>query len=259
MSDSTGLPPPAAIDRTIAPDDGMFARHIGEAQAYEHYFRCGFSALKIVRAALAAADVADSDVRRVLDLPCGHGRILRMLKAAFPRAELTACDLERPGVDFCARQFGAVPVYSHPDPVKIALAGPFDLIWCGSLMTHLDAPRWTGFLRLFRSLLSETGVCVFTSHGIGTEDLIRGKLADYGLRDPATLLRPYRRAGFAYEPYKRGEDYGISMAGIGWIAARIAELSDARLVTVTEKAWDHHHDAIAFGPRFAERAQRKAA
>ncbi|MBX3399750.1 MAG: class I SAM-dependent methyltransferase [Gemmataceae bacterium] len=251
--------PGAALDTTIAPDDVMFDRSLAPDLALEHYLRCGRSAMKIIRAALASADVPDADIRRILDLPCGHGRILRHLKAAFPHAQLAACDLERPGVDFCAAQFGATPVYSHPDPDRIPLAGPFDLIWCGSLMTHLDAPRWSAFLRRFRSWLSETGVCVFTSHGIGSEELLRNGQTTYGLPQAQRLLRPYRRRGFAYEPYARGQDYGISMAGIGWIAERIAELPDARIVSVTEKAWDHHHDAIAFGPRFAERAARRAA
>ena len=65
-------------------------------------------------------DVAD--VKRILDLPCGHGRVLRYLSAAFPEAEITACDIMREGVDFCASTFGAIPVYSQDDPQQIPLA-----------------------------------------------------------------------------------------------------------------------------------------
>ena len=234
-------------DLTVSPDDGMWLRHLDEAEAAEHYHRCGREALHYVQAALFAAGAPP--VRRILDLPCGHGRILRHLKAAYPTAEITACDLERLGVDFCAAQFGAVPVYSHQDPDRIPLDGPFDLIWCGSLFTHLDARRWDGFLRRFRSLLSDTGVCVFTSHGVGAEEIIRGKFSNYGLADPTRLLRPYQRTGFAFEPYKRGDEYGISMANLGWIAARLAALPPSRIVSLTERAWDNHHDVIAFGPR----------
>ena len=42
------------------------------------------------------------EVARLLDLPCGHGRVMRYLRAAFPRAEITGCDLLRDGVDHCA-------------------------------------------------------------------------------------------------------------------------------------------------------------
>jgi SAM-dependent methyltransferase len=158
-------PPVDGMDMTIAPDDGMFDHDYGYDLGLAVYLESGRSALAAVRAALAAAGKAD--VRRILDLPCGHGRILRVLKAAFPDADLVACDLDRAGVDFCARQFGAEPVYSTPDPARIPLDGPFDLIWCGSLLTHLDAPKWPGFLRALRDVLAPDGVCGFTTHGVG--------------------------------------------------------------------------------------------
>src|SRR5205814_7212208 len=48
------------------------------------------SALRCVREAMAAA--GKTDVRRILDFPCGYGRVVRVLKAAFPDAELAAGD-----------------------------------------------------------------------------------------------------------------------------------------------------------------------
>src|SRR5215470_6242471 len=122
------------IIRTISPNERMAPGDKG------HYFRVGLSALESIRVSLQAAGKSAADVRHILDLPCGHGRVLRYLKAGFPAAEITACDLMRDGVDFCASTFGAVPVYSHDDPAKIPLGhNVFDLIWVGSLFTHFDA------------------------------------------------------------------------------------------------------------------------
>src|SRR5919201_3770682 len=45
------------------------------------YLATGESALKAVRLALLAARAAEP--RSILDLPCGHGRVLRWLAAAF--------------------------------------------------------------------------------------------------------------------------------------------------------------------------------
>src|SRR5437870_5495298 len=112
------------MDLTIAANDGMVLRDHPPDHALSHYLESG-------RAALTAA--GKTDVRRILDLPCGHGRVLRVLKAAFPGAALTACDIDRDGVDFCASRFGAEPVYSVEDPGRIPVRGPFDLIWVGSL------------------------------------------------------------------------------------------------------------------------------
>src|SRR3954467_990164 len=126
----------------IAPGDGMY---LGDNRTY---FRVGYSALRSIRLALALAD--KPDVANILDMACGHGRVLRMLKADFPRARLTACDINRGGVDFCAETFGATPVYSAERPEEIRLPGSFDLIWCGSLFTHFDRDRWPGFLDLLQ-------------------------------------------------------------------------------------------------------------
>jgi hypothetical protein len=69
-----------------------------------------------------------------------------MLKAAFPGAELTACDIDRDAVEFCAETFGAVPVCAETRPEQIRFDREFDLIWSGSLFTHLEAERFGGFL-----------------------------------------------------------------------------------------------------------------
>src|SRR5438034_380941 len=64
----------------IAPEDRMYRYNPG------YYFQAGRDALRCIRLAMIAGQV-DSP-RRILDLPCGHGRILRALKAGFSVAEL---------------------------------------------------------------------------------------------------------------------------------------------------------------------------
>src|SRR4029453_9635557 len=84
---------PDGLIEEISPNDGMF---VGNRI---HYFAVAQGALECIRVALLAA--GKQDVRSILDLPCGHGRVLRKLKAEFPDAALTGCDIERDGVDFC--------------------------------------------------------------------------------------------------------------------------------------------------------------
>jgi hypothetical protein len=72
-----------------------------------------------------------------------------MLRAAFPEAHLTVCDLDRDKVDFCAAQFNATPVYSQEDIRSVSLDQTFDLIWCGSLFTSWTASAGRPLL-LFR-------------------------------------------------------------------------------------------------------------
>ena len=103
------------IDVTLSPNDEMFT---GDLDDY-----IGVAETAIVQIAHAMALTGRTDCRRILDLPCGHGRVLRALRAVFPDAELVACDINRNAVDFCAAQFGALPVYSTPDPHEIPLDG----------------------------------------------------------------------------------------------------------------------------------------
>ena len=238
------FPPPSdAVDQTIAGTDEMFERHAPPEEAWAHYFACGRSALRAVQLALAAAGV--KDVRRILDLPCGHGRVLRTLRAAYPAAEIHVSDLNRDGVEFCAARFGAKPIEAHPNPRDVRLPGGYDLIWVGSLMTHLDSARWSAFLTLFRGALAPGGVCVFTTHGRHAVDLIRTGTAGYGLKDPAALLRPYRRTGFAYAAYP-GQDYGISLSNPEWVYKQLSAVPDTRVVMFTERGWADHQDVFAF-------------
>ena len=125
------------VDSAVFFNDGMYA---GDGA---HYFRVGLGAVGLIEEAVKAAGMSDEDVRRVLDLPCGGGRVLRFLVRRFPRARFVACDLQQDMADFCARQFGARAVYSKDDLEALSFAERFDLVWCGSLATHLDAERHT--------------------------------------------------------------------------------------------------------------------
>src|SRR5262245_34363542 len=104
-----------SITIDISPYDEMFA---GDR---DHYFHVGQSALECVRRCIVAARRSEQTIARILDLPCGHGRVLRFLRAAFPAAIVTACDLRRDAVSYCAKTFNALPINSDENPLKIPL------------------------------------------------------------------------------------------------------------------------------------------
>jgi SAM-dependent methyltransferase len=239
---------PANVQAEISPDDGMYVEgHKG------HYFSVGQSALQGIKLAMLAA--GKDDVRDLLDMGCGYGRVLRTLKAAFPQARLTASDLLPDAVDFCAKAFGATPAYSKERPDQIRMIGTFDLIWCGTMLTNLNSDRWKGFFDLFHSLLRPGGILVFTTHGRLVADRLRKRSDTYGLQEDVarTLLEDYDRLGFGYGDYPREvlqlahieSDYGISVSSPPWVCSRLGEWPDLRLLTYTERGWDDHQDLIA--------------
>lgn len=235
----------SGVSRDISPHDEMFA---GDA---EHYFDVGESALRAVQRSLGVLHRPAATVRRILDLPCGHGRVLRFLRAAFPAAELTACDLNRDGVEFCARTFGAQPVFSHADVERIPLSGEFDLIWCGSLLTHLPRERCAAFLRLFHRALAPGGLVVFTLHGRHhEEELASGRrTVDLAPAQIAALLADYRGEGFGYVDYSAERGYGFSLAHPGFVAGKLLTADAWRLVGYCEQGWDRRRDVVSLQRR----------
>lgn len=181
------------IDRTMAPSDGMVATALEE-----QYFDLGRRALELIQ---FSAELCDKPhYPAILDLPCGHGRVLRWLRAHYPYAKITACDLDRDGVDFCARQFGAEPVYSELNLHELPFAAQFDLIWVGSLVTHLNEERWRQTLDCLVKWTKECGVIVFSTQGRTVTSLLaRGRRNIAENIDKATLLEDFARTGFGYQ------------------------------------------------------------
>ncbi len=116
LTDIFSKAPPGLIEE-ICEGDRMFK---GNKEAY---LSAGLSALKCIRTAMLAAGLPGFS--EILDFPSGHGRVLRYLKAEFPNARLTACDIEIAAANFCERAFGAVKAYGHEDPWKIKLPAQY--------------------------------------------------------------------------------------------------------------------------------------
>jgi len=228
------------IVRDISPNDIMFQGN------EEHYFSVGQSALDCINLSLSAAGRNVKDVKMILDLPSGYGRVLRFLKAFFGDADITACDLERDAADFCHENFGANPVYSSKRPADIRLPHGFDLIWCGSLLTHLDVNLWNEFFAFFNSVLNDKGLLVFSTHGRYCAHLIRTGSLTYGLdsHKQTMLLERYGRDGFGFVGYENNDDYGISLASPAYVLSLLQNISDLKLLVYLEKGWDSHHDVI---------------
>lgn len=231
----------ADVNRTIAPDDLMFQG------PPESYFAVGKSGLDAI---LQALHLSWCDrVNAILDLPCGHGRVARHLRAAFPNATLTVCDVEVSAVDFCARTFNGVPVISVPDLTQVRLPGPFDVIWVGSLFTHIDADRCRRWLAFLAAQLSEHGVLVASVHG-------RWALKQHEYspfvdnKRWADAVRQYEASGYGYVRYPTAvhgldtNDYGVSITRASRIVDMVDAIDGVRLVGYLERGWAGNHDVV---------------
>ena len=221
----------------ISPNDHMW--NTGS----QWYYDVGKSALDCVKSALATAHVEPASI---LDLPSGHGRVCRMLRAAFPDALLTVCDLDRDAVDFCAAEFDATPVYSQEDIRRVSLDQLFDLIWCGSLFTHLDREGWSAFLDFFADHLSPDGVLVFTTHGRQPIQWMREGFFDYGLshEEQRALIEGYLKEGFGFVS-PGNQAFGISLSSMAFVCQHLERCPSVRLIGFHEAGWAGHQDVVS--------------
>jgi SAM-dependent methyltransferase len=219
------------------------------ARDLEGYLATGESALKAIRLAQLAARVPD--FHSILDLPCGHGRVMRWLRAAYPRAELSACDILRDGVDFCAEAFAARAVYSRPRIMADEFPARYDLIWVGSLFTHIDVPDWDHLIALFYDVLVPGGLLVMTTHGeLVAQRMHAGELYGYPERSVARALRAYEHSGFAFlEEGTEQIEYGITLSRPEWVVNRVLRLPEFRMALYCEALWANHQDVVAIVKR----------
>jgi SAM-dependent methyltransferase len=209
----------------------------------DRYLAVGLSALQCIEHAMDGRPRPTA----VLDFAGGYGRVLRFLRAYYPQARLVMSEIEAPALSFCARAFGVEAFPSASSLADVAIPYRFDLIWCGSLLTHLPRVGTTELLGFFRAHLTDGGTCVFSAHGRVTEEALRTGGSDYGLTPDAVarLLEGFAREGYGYADYAPAPGYGVSLVRPDVVTAMATEVG---LVAAGHQvaAWDDHHDVYAF-------------
>lgn len=233
-----GLERNVAVSDALHPGDGM---HKGNMQ---RYLSCGHDALCNIVLAQKSAGV--SSPKQILDFACGFGRVARHLRVAFPNAEITFTDAMPDASAFCAKTFSGRdrPVqkdFSGYDPER-----RFDLIWVGSLFTHLPAAKSAVLYDLLFQLMSPGGLLVFTSHGRHVRDRRAKGEWPYAIDESQydAMIEEADSTGYGFVGYKGSAEYGISLASLAWWERTINGTA-SEMVMLRERGWDRHQDVIA--------------
>ena len=232
LSLTAGFPFPMLVT-DVSANDTMFDG------STDHYLSVGLSALRAIEEAVRNGP----RIRRVLDLPCGHGRVTRLLRARYPDASITTSDIDADGVAFTADRFGAKGVATSGDFRQLDLGGPFDLVWVGSLLTHLSQLNARRMLDCLARHMAPGAVLVVSSHGEYVAERLRSW--DYGLGagNAKIVLDQYERTGYGYRDYPGGTGYGISLIRRSWLERALAG-SPLRLDAYIPRGWDNHQDVV---------------
>jgi hypothetical protein len=141
--------------------------------------------------------------------------------------------------------------------------GAYDLIWVGSVFTHITAE---GFRRMFSYLIShlcKDGLLVFTTHGRAALWVIeKHRLNRSHMSNEAffAMKEQFKTNGYGFTPYapglvkhlveKQGAQvsagaYGFSCCRPDWVCRLIGEYPEVTLVSYQEGGWGKNHDVIA--------------
>ena len=235
------------IGKAIHRDDVMF----GEKTTEDMYFKVGQgAAMLILQASLARFGVVGGTpgVARILDFGCGYGRVTRYIAALYPDSKIVASDVLKDGVDFCCETFGCTAHYSAATIEAIQFDEQFDLIFVGSVFTHIDERRAVLLLDLLASSLTNDGILIFTTHGRKmVNNVVHGKQHNAMKDKTLVCLKDYMNRGYGYADYKKKyyDDpvgYGTSLTDPSWIFNRISEREQITLLSFQERAWNDHQD-----------------
>lgn len=242
-------------DQSISLVDEMW-NGLGKDQkeyARLHYMYGGRSALKCIIDALIAADIGIP--KTIFDFPSAHGRVTRFLKAAFPESEIWAGDINREGVDFCASRFGAIPFYSNTNLLEVAFPRKFQVIWCGSLATHLPEDQCILLFRLLLDALEDNGLLCITTCGRGMQfahENIFKTIHDDGYericRELASQSFGFAPYNYRYGQYSTEEKYGMAFLYPAWIEKNVLT-PEFQVLLFREKAWHGAQDVWCFMKR----------
>jgi len=238
--------PKGEISKIISNNDKMFHDCI------DPYLFVSQSAINAIIYALNMAE--KTEVKTILDFPCGHGRVLRSLVQYFPDAEITACDLEKDAVNFCKDNFFARGIYSNTDISKIKLDRKFDLIWCGSLLTHFEKKLSEEFFNFFINHLEDDGLLVVSFHGRFSTNVVAQ--ADSSPKTKKMLMH-FRKREYAFfnADYHIDNDiavpnYGGSFVKMSWVTSLIQKREDLTLIYFSERRYGKNQDVLAVQKKY---------
>lgn len=239
------------ITRTLDPSDKELL--LDAAWKISHYFAVGGDALRIIVQALVAN--RRDPPRSILDFPSGSGRVTRHLRAFFPVARIVACDLYGSHVDFCRDHLGVEGRVSQENLVELAFNEQFDLIFCGSLLTHLPEPLFFAAIDLLARSLTDRGIAIVTLQGRHAEHIQKHKWKYLEDRLFDVALERVRQTGFGYVDYDhdfkqtfdRQARYGIALVRPDWVMRCLQATTAVRILGYTERDWDDHQDVLVFG------------
>jgi hypothetical protein len=208
----------------------------------EHYYSVGLDALWNIILSMMSSGLTDA--HRILDFPSGFGRVTRYLRAAFPDAQIDVGDTWAAAVTHCAATYRANSIQTKPRFRDID-APNYDVIFCGSLLTHLAEEVGNDLLDFFVDHLEVGGIVVVTF--CGQKNLLHEKRyfneAVFGTRENLERIAAmYQDGQYGFMDYPGQSGYGRAFVPIPWFQRYGAKNPQLIITRIAEGGWDNNQD-----------------
>lgn len=225
-------------------------------EAVDAYNRIGSLACQQVEEALRLTNRTNQQISSLLDFGSGYGRVTRVFVQRFPAKAVTVYDLDPGAVRFCVSEFKVKGIYPAIDPIQPKF-GKYDVIWLGSVFTHLSEAYTRETFKMLDRMLKPNGVLIFTTHGADTfERLSQGYYGEYWKNLSEKIVSAYQANDFAFYPYSQNDieilpfnfprknDFGMTWMKQAYVENMIQSASNHNYKALMYKplGWDGHQD-----------------
>jgi SAM-dependent methyltransferase len=120
-----------------------------------------------------------SSFANILDFGCGCGRVTRTLHYhTDPQQRLYGTDIDPEAIEWCRANYGAIATFDcnpHMPPTRYA-DGTFDLVYSGSVFTHLPEDMQWAWLRELNRITRPGAYLALTFHGVHYHGRLEGEM-----------------------------------------------------------------------------------
>jgi len=228
------------FSKALSEDDWMY-----KGKSSHGYFLRGYEALSLCHLVMKRSGVR---VRDILDFGCGHGCVARMLKAQYPHTTVHGQDVPEAWLLWCEENLGIRTIRSPERISDVAMpASAYDMIWVGSVFTHIPEDSFDHLLSELLKALKSPGLLVFTTAGAKVRRIFQpGKEKLLSFEGAQEALRQYDEVGYGFTPYVGGTypDWGRALVSLDVVHDKIRH-ANARLISFQEGGWGDRQDVYA--------------
>jgi SAM-dependent methyltransferase len=206
----------------------------------EEYLEGGREHMTRMLEILAEAGASPGTLTRVLEVGCAAGRMLRFYPRSGDGSEIWGVDIKAESIAWCQEHLSPPLMFATTttSPHLPFEDNYFDLIYCGSIFTHISDLADAWFLELRRAL-RKGGYAYITIHDKNTVDLLLTKHTQSPLHDvvrqldeqTSILSKNYASFSVNSDPYSQ------VFYDVEYLAKKWSRL--VKVVSVTKEAYGH--------------------